>query len=109
MTRKPVRDKNMYGFMRLYYHLDKTISNWYNSAMELKCPVCEYPIELPATARAGKRVTCPDCFAQMALFKHKGKALLGCALCKEPVFDPKNCEECERRRDKKKILEEGAL
>ena len=77
--------------------------------MELKCPVCEFKIELPDNTRSGKRVTCPNCFAQMALFKHKGKQVLGCALCKDPVFDPGNCEECERRREKKKILEEGAL
>ena len=77
--------------------------------MILKCPVCEYKIELPDMIRAGKRVTCPNCFAQMAVFKHKGNYVLGCALCKEPVFDPTNCEECERRREKKKILEVGEL
>jgi primosomal protein N' len=77
--------------------------------MNLKCPVCEYKIELPDNIRSGKRITCPNCFAQMALFKYKGKPVLGCALCKDPVFDPGNCEECERRREKKKILEEGVL
>jgi len=77
--------------------------------MKLECPVCEVKIELPDNTKPGTRVTCPNCFAQMGLFVHKGTKVLGCALCKEAVFSPDNCEECERRREKKKILEEGAL
>jgi primosomal protein N' len=77
--------------------------------MELKCPVCEFKIELPAKGQAGERITCTNCFAQMALYNHKGKLILGCALCKEPMFDPANCEECERRRERKKIIDGGEL
>lgn len=77
--------------------------------MDLKCPICEAKIEIPADARPGRRVTCANCFAQLALFSHQGKSILGCAICKEPVFDPANCEDCERRREKKRILEAGEL
>lgn len=77
--------------------------------INLNCPICEHPIELPDSTRAGTRLTCPNCFAQLGLFKHKGKHVLACAMCAEPVFDPANCADCERRREKKKIYEEGTL
>lgn len=77
--------------------------------IKLNCPICENAIELPDNSKEKQRVTCPNCFAQLALYKHNGKHVLGCAICKEPLFDPANCEDCERRREKKKILEEGAL
>jgi len=77
--------------------------------IKLTCPICENNIELSDSSKAGSRLTCPACFAQLALFKHQGKHVLGCAMCKEPVFDPGNCGDCERRREKKKILEEGRL
>lgn len=77
--------------------------------IKLNCPICENAIELPDNPKEKQRVTCPNCFAQLALYKHKGKHVLGCAICKEPLFDPANCGDCERRREKKKILEEGTL
>lgn len=77
--------------------------------MEIKCPICETKIEIAADARSGQRLTCPNCFAQLAVFSHQGKRVLGCAICKEPLFDPGNCEDCERRRERKKILEAGEL
>jgi len=77
--------------------------------MQLKCPICEYDMEISDRTKLGKRITCPNCFAQLGLFKHEGKQVLACAMCKEPVFDPSKCGDCERRREKKKILEEGRL
>lgn len=75
-----------------------------------KCPICEAQIEIPAGPREGKRITCPNCYAQLGIHRHKGKWVLGCAICKEPVFDPSLCEECERRHEKKReLLEEGRL
>jgi len=78
-------------------------------AYKLNCPVCENEIEIPKEAKEGKRLTCQNCFAQLALYKYKGEKLLACAFCKEPLFDPEQCEGCERRREKKKIIEEGRL
>jgi hypothetical protein len=75
----------------------------------LNCPVCEHKIEVADTARERKRVTCQNCFAQLAVFKLKGEKILGCALCKDPVFDPFLCGECERRQEKRSLLEEGHL
>jgi primosomal protein N' len=75
----------------------------------LNCPVCENKIEFPDRTKAGERITCPRCYAQLALYKHKGEWVVGCAFCKEPVFDPALCEECERRHERKKLLEEGRL
>ena len=74
-----------------------------------KCPVCENQIELTEGAKEGKRITCPHCFAQLAWHKHKGKFFLACPTCREEIFDPMNCEECERRIEKRKLLEEGRL
>ena len=77
--------------------------------MILKCNICETDIDLPDNPKPGHRITCSNCFAQLALYKVKGKYVIGCALCKEPKFDPSNCGDCERRREKKTILEEGRL
>jgi hypothetical protein len=77
--------------------------------MKLKCNVCESDIDIPENAKPGTRITCPTCFAQLGLHKFEGKLYLGCALCKDVVFDPKACGECERRREKKSILKEGRL
>jgi len=77
--------------------------------MKLNCNICEHEIDIPDTKKVGERIMCPNCFAQTALFKHKGKPVLACALCKDQEFDPLNCSECERRRDLKKIYEEGNL
>jgi primosomal protein N' len=76
---------------------------------KLSCPVCENEIEIPEGAKEGSRLTCQNCFAQLALYHHGGEKLLGCAFCKEPVFDPEKCADCERRHEKKKIIEEGRL
>ena len=74
------------------------------------CPICENKIELPGYGKVGDRITCPHCFAQLAIYKHQGKEVLACALCKNPTFDPAECGDCERRREKKKaIIEEGKL
>jgi hypothetical protein len=77
--------------------------------IKLDCPICENPLELPARAKEKERLTCPNCFAQLALYKHDGKYVLGCAMCAEPLFDPGNCGDCERRREKRRILEDGRL
>ncbi|PIS30242.1 hypothetical protein COT42_03445 [Candidatus Saganbacteria bacterium CG08_land_8_20_14_0_20_45_16] len=74
-----------------------------------KCPICEGPIDVAENARAGERFTCPHCFAQLALHKHKGGLVLGCVFCKENVFDPMRCGDCERRLEKKRLFEEGRL
>jgi primosomal protein N' len=77
--------------------------------MILQCNVCEYKIELSDKAKPGERITCPNCFAQLGLYKYKGKFVLGCAICKEAVFDPNACAVCERNRERKSLLEEGKL
>lgn len=77
--------------------------------IKVSCPICESIIQLPEKTKEKERVTCPNCFAQLALFKHKGKPILGCALCQKPVFDPASCGECEVRRERKALLEEGRL
>ncbi|MFC1568183.1 hypothetical protein ACFL37_00610 [Candidatus Margulisiibacteriota bacterium] len=74
-----------------------------------KCPVCETEIDIPEPAKVQERVTCPACFAQLALHKHKGTKVLACAICQEPMFDPANCADCERRQEKKSLLEDGRL
>lgn len=74
-----------------------------------KCPVCDSDVEVSDQAKVGERITCPSCFAQLALHKHKKETLLACAVCKDPVFDPGNCEDCERRREKRRLLDEGRL
>jgi hypothetical protein len=77
--------------------------------MKMACPICEVKFDIPEGAKPKERLTCPNCFAQLALHQHKGKLILGCALCKNPNFDPVECGDCERRREKKSILEEGQL
>ena len=77
--------------------------------MKLKCPICEAEIEIPEKTKEKGRITCANCFSQFLLFKQKGKFLLGCAPCPELVFDPMVCEDCERRRERKKLYEEGEL
>lgn len=74
-----------------------------------KCPICENVIELEEKTPIGQRVTCPNCFAQLALRKHKRKMILTCPTCKEEIFDPQNCEECDHRAEKRKLLDEGRL
>ncbi|MDD4179491.1 MAG: hypothetical protein PHH14_05530 [Candidatus Margulisbacteria bacterium] len=77
---------------------------------KLSCPICEAEIELFDNVKDKQRMTCPNCFAQLGLFKHAGSYVLACAICKEPIFDPSNCADCERRHEKKKkIIEEGQL
>jgi len=77
--------------------------------MNIPCPICEARIQVPDQVKKGERITCPNCFAQLGAHKQRGKIILACAFCKEPVFDPVNCDECERRHEKRKILEEGRL
>jgi DNA-directed RNA polymerase subunit RPC12/RpoP len=77
--------------------------------MILPCNICEYKIDVPDSTTAGARITCPNCFAQLGLYKYKGQFVLGCAICKEPVFDPNACALCERSRERKSLLEEGKL
>lgn len=77
--------------------------------MILSCPICESPIELDDSTKLGDRLTCPACSAQLALYKHKKNLFLTCPTCKEEVFDPANCEDCDRRKEKKKLLDEGRL
>ncbi|MBN3033678.1 MAG: hypothetical protein JW873_06250 [Candidatus Saganbacteria bacterium] len=77
--------------------------------MKLTCPICEFNFEVPDSTKPKARITCPNCFAQLALHDHKGKKVLACAICKNPIFDPAECGDCERRREKRTILEEGKL
>lgn len=77
--------------------------------IKMTCPICENSLDIPDKAKPKDRLTCPHCFAQLALHKHDGKLFLGCAICQEPVFEPANCGDCERRRERKSILEEGRL
>ncbi|MFA6431951.1 MAG: hypothetical protein WCV91_06215 [Candidatus Margulisiibacteriota bacterium] len=77
--------------------------------MIINCPVCDNPIELPEKPKEKERVTCNFCYTQLAIFKHKGEYILACAVCKDRVFEPGNCGECERRHERKRILEEGKL
>ncbi|MBU0672612.1 MAG: hypothetical protein KJ732_06265 [Candidatus Margulisbacteria bacterium] len=74
-----------------------------------ECPVCESKIDVPEQTKLKERLTCPSCFSQLSLQNYKGKNILTCAVCKEPVFDPVNCEDCDRLRDKQKLLDEGRL
>jgi hypothetical protein len=77
--------------------------------MKLPCNVCETKLDIPEGSKPGMRLTCTNCFAQLGLYKVKGQFFLGCAMCKEAVFDPNACARCERNREKKAILEEGKL
>lgn len=77
--------------------------------MILPCNICEFKIDVPEGSKPGARITCPNCYAQLGLYKYKGKLVLGCAMCKESTFNPDRCENCERRREKQAILEEGKL
>ena len=74
-----------------------------------KCPICEAEIKMEEPLKISERFNCENCFAELALHKHKKNIFLGCALCKEPGFDPNNCADCERRQEKKSILDEGRL
>ncbi|OGC08389.1 hypothetical protein A3F86_02010 [candidate division WOR-1 bacterium RIFCSPLOWO2_12_FULL_45_9] len=73
------------------------------------CPICENKIDLRHQPQKGERITCQNCYAQLAFYEHKHKIVIGCAICKESIFDPTGCGECERRHEKKRILEEGRL
>jgi hypothetical protein len=77
--------------------------------MKLTCHICETAFEIPASAKPGDRLTCTNCFAQLGLHKVGGKFYLGCPMCKEEIFTSKACGDCERRREKKTLLEEGKL
>lgn len=77
--------------------------------LKLSCPICEAPVEVPPLVEERTRVTCHNCFAQLAVYRQKDEIILTCAMCKESIFDPENCENCDRRREKKRIFEEGRL
>lgn len=74
-----------------------------------KCPICDNSFEIADSTKIGERLSCPNCSAQLALRKFRGKKVLTCPTCKEEIFDPQNCEECETKREKKRLLEEGRL
>ncbi|MDI6732083.1 MAG: hypothetical protein QME05_05900 [Candidatus Margulisbacteria bacterium] len=77
--------------------------------LNLDCPICETKVEISDSVKAKERVTCPNCFAQLQVYKYKGKNILTCAVCADPIFDPAKCDDCERRRERKVLLEEGRL
>jgi len=77
--------------------------------MKFKCPICESPISMPNHLGGGERIVCENCFAELAVHKHKGNFFLGCPFCKEEVFSPTNCGACERRRGKVEKWESGQL
>ena len=61
----------------------------------LNCPVCDAQVELSKHAKLNDRVTCSNCYAQLAFKKIKGKLKLRCSLC---LDDHAVCnEDCERR------------
>ena len=74
-----------------------------------KCPICESNFDVADNTKPGQRLSCPTCSAQLALRKHRGKLVLTCPTCKEEIFDPQNCEECETKREKQRLLNEGRL
>lgn len=39
----------------------------------LKCPICEANIEISDKTKVGERLTCSNCYAQLALYKHRSK------------------------------------
>ncbi|MFH1710609.1 MAG: hypothetical protein ABH860_06075 [bacterium] len=86
-----------------------TIFRYNAPVMILLCNICEYKIDVPDGTKPRTRITCPNCFAQLGLYKFKGQFVLGCAMCKELTFDPTSCENCDRRREKRSIIEEGKL
>ena len=75
--------------------------------LKFSCPICENRIELPEDVRPGYRFSCERCFAQLAVHKHRKKMFLGCPFCKEEVYDPGNCDLCERRHEKVKLYKDG--
>ena len=77
--------------------------------MKFRCPICDSDIKIGDSIKVGERVTCTSCSGQLELYKHRGKKVLACALCEEPVFDPGKCDECERRHELKKLYREGEL
>lgn len=63
--------------------------------IKLNCPVCDKLIELSGTTKLNDRVTCPNCYAQLAFKKRKSQLELRCSLC--PEGHSVCSEECERR------------
>ncbi len=68
----------------------------------LKCIVCEKEFEVPLKTKAGERLTCPNCFAQLSLEIAEGKRVLRCALCKKGVLEcGENCEQLLAEKEKR--------
>lgn len=68
-----------------------------NHAPKFKCPVCEHEIQLQEGTKDGDRITCPNCFAQLAIKIEEGRKKLKCALCANPKLA--DCKpDCERRQ-----------
>jgi len=61
---------------------------------KLKCNVCEHRFEVPLKTKAGERITCPNCFAQLSLAIVNGKRTLRCAMCQQGVLECVN--DCEK-------------
>ncbi|MFH2034477.1 MAG: hypothetical protein ABIJ26_07235 [Candidatus Margulisiibacteriota bacterium] len=60
------------------------------------CPVCDDPVDLPDTIKAGYRFTCPNWSAQLIIRTFSGKHEVRCAIC--PTPDMIECDEsCERK------------
>ncbi len=72
----------------------------------LECPICDTKIKLSKKTKLNDRVTCPNCYAQLAFKKLKGRLELRCSLC--PYGHAECDEECERRMShlkQKELLE----
>jgi len=69
--------------------------------MKLKCKVCEHEIDA-AGMKEGQRLSCPNCFAQLAIYIIKGKKALRCAICKKGELEcTSDCEVKMTKREKR--------
>lgn len=69
--------------------------------MKLKCNICEHEIDVSGM-KEGQRLTCPNCFAQLAVRITNGKKALRCAICKlDEVECTPDCEVRFKKREKR--------
>jgi len=69
--------------------------------MKLKCNVCEHEIEVSGM-KEGRRLTCPNCFAQLAVNIINGKKVLRCAICRKGEIEcSADCEIRFSKREKR--------
>gem|GEM_PF-4069074 len=62
---------------------------------KLTCPICDAEVILDEKSKLNDRITCTNCYAQLAFKKVRNKLELRCSLCPN---DHKEClDDCERR------------